>query len=200
MRRTDKRLLQALFTLLFLSALWIAGLHAFTLEIMNAPKPPSDRQADAVIVLTGGSNRLEKGFRLLETGHGKKLFISGVYQGIDVRELLARTRRENKREMDCCVILGFAADNTVGNAQESVQWMRAEGYKSAYLVTSDYHMKRALLEFSRVSDGLEIIPHPVSPRGVDMKNWWRDTDFRDVLVREYSKYVAALLLGLAPGA
>lgn len=195
-----------------LACLWLAGLYGFTRSILNdiahaerdtiqsvrvdgAPTPPV---TDAIVVLTGGANRLETGFDLLEQKRGKKLFISGVYRGVEVRELLAQWRNEDHSALDCCVVLGFEADNTVGNARETAAWMAAEGYRSLYLVTAHYHMKRALLDFRRAAPDLEIIPYPVSPDGLDMNNWWRDGRYRSLIIREYLKYLAKIVIYAIP--
>lgn len=185
-------------TIMMIAALWLAGLHWFTRSMMDMP-PQKLVQADAIIALTGGSNRVEKAFDLLEQDRGKKVFISGVYHGVEVKELLNLWRTESHKELDCCVVLGFEADNTIGNAQESVTWMEKEGYKTAYLVTANYHMKRALLAFQRLGPDIKIIPYPVAPEGLDMKNWWRDTKFRNLVIREYSKYLASFVVYAFPG-
>lgn len=200
----------AALAVLFLTALWLGGLYAFTRDIFrdasaatfanNLPEGETlgNAQLDAVVVLTGGSNRLQTGFDLLEQGRGKKLFISGVYQGVDVRELMDQWKKGAHEELDCCVVLGFDADNTRGNAQETANWMEQEGYHSLYLVTAHYHMKRALLEFNRLGTNWDIRPWPVAPDGMDMNNWWRDGRYRSLIIREYNKYLAALVLPSLP--
>lgn len=184
-------------TILILAAVWLAGLHWFTRSMMDLP-PEKPEAADAIVALTGGSNRLETAFELLEHNLGKKLFISGVYHGVEVRELMDQWRTGDHKEMDCCVVLGFEADNTIGNARESMAWMEKEGFKSLYLVTANYHMKRATLAFNRMGPGINVIPYPVAPEGLDMKNWWRDAKFRSLVIREYSKYIASFVVYAFP--
>ncbi|HRI76095.1 MAG TPA: YdcF family protein [Alphaproteobacteria bacterium] len=199
---------QAALAAVLLAGLWLAGLYGFTRSIFNdaqaaqhanlrtgaGPLPAKD-MLDAIVVLTGGSNRLQVGFDLLAQSRGKKLFISGVYQGVEVRELLSQWKSErNKSDLDCCVALGFEADDTAGNADETAAWMTAEEYKSFYLVTAHYHMKRALLEMQRAAPHLKIRPWPVVPEGLDINNWWRSSQSRNLIIREYSKYLAALVI------
>lgn len=199
---------QAALAAVLLAGLWLAGLYGFTRSIFNdaqtaqrenlrtgaGPLREKD-MLDAIVVLTGGSNRLQVGFDLLAQSRGKKLFISGVYQGVEVRELLSQWKSErNKSDLDCCVALGFEADDTAGNADETAAWMKAEEYKSFYLVTAHYHMKRALLEMQRAAPHLKIRPWPVVPEGLDINNWWRSSQSRNLIIREYSKYLAALVI------
>lgn len=184
--------------LLFLLACWLAGLYVFTQSLMPMIEKPRElKPLDAIVVLTGDKGRLENGFSLLNRKAGKKLFISGVYRGLDVRELLNAWKEEDRARFDCCVVLGFEADNTAGNARETAKWMREQKYASLHLVTSNYHMNRALLEFRRVAPELNIFPYPVGP-GFEMKDWWRTARSRNLIVREYTKYVATLILSYLP--
>jgi len=177
---------------LLIAALWLGGLNWFTRHVVERPDGSKLTSADAIVVLTGGSNRLQTGFDLLDTRKGRKMFISGVYHGVEVQELIALWRKEDPGNLRQSVVLGFKADDTVGNARETVEWLREEGYKSFYLVTSNYHMDRALLEFKIIAPALDIRPYPVAPEGLDMNNWWRNTAHRTLIISEYCKYLFAL--------
>ena len=165
---------------------WLAGLSAFVNDMASMPIPKPLQKLDAIVVLTGGSNRIDAGFNLLEHGFGKKLFISGVYKGLDVNRLLKRWKAEPQSKLDCCVVLGFEADNTVGNAVETAEWLHKEGFHSIYLVTANYHIRRALLEFRRLAPDVAITPYPVVP----------DKYENFLIMREYAKYIAAYIRSL----
>lgn len=182
---------------LFLMALWLSGLYAFTRGMMNEVPVTILKPADAVVVLTGGSNRLQTGFDLLDQNKGKKMFISGVYHGVEVRELLDLWKKDHG-DLDCCVVLGFKADDTFGNAEETIEWMKKQKYKSAVLVTANYHLQRAMLAFDRLDAPFAIHPFPVTPEGLDMKDWWRNKTHRTLIMREYTKYLASFIYYL-PG-
>jgi len=172
-------------------AAWFMGLSYFVRNASNLPPAGPFQKLDAIVVLTGGSNRLDVGFDLLERGYGKKLFISGVYRGTDVKQLLKHWKSEPQSNLDCCVVLGFAADNTAGNAIETAEWLKKEGFHSLYLVTSNYHIMRALLEFNEIAPGLNITPYPVVPDKIVINKWWQDSNTRSLVLREYLKYIAA---------
>lgn len=165
---------------------WLAGLFAFINDIDSMPPPRPAQKLDAIVVLTGGSNRLDAGFNLLEQGFGKKLFISGVGHGLDVKRLLKRWKDEPQSNLDCCVILGFEALDTSGNALETAEWLHQQGFHSIYLVTANYHIRRALLEFGRLAPDVVITPYPVVPDKSDMP----------LIMREYTKYIAASVRSL----
>jgi len=149
-----------------------------------------DSQTDAIVVLTGGSQRVQNGLTLLAQGKAKKLFVSGVYHGTDVSALL-RTSRQEPDWLACCIVLGHAADNTHGNAAETAIWMRAENFRSLRLVTASYHMPRSLLEFSRAMPDIRIVPHPVFPESMPPE-WWRSPHAASLVIGEYIKYLFAL--------
>lgn len=173
-----------------LALLWLGGLVWFASVIPSQVDDPNTA-TDAIVVLTGGSGRLKAGIDLLNQGKAKKLFVSGVYRGIDVDELL-RLARVTPKPLECCISLGHAADSTYGNATETARWMSAEGFKSLRLVTSAYHMPRSLVEFRRAMPGIMIVPNPVFAENVKQP-WWRWPGTGILVTGEYHKYLFARL-------
>jgi len=172
-----------------LFAPWIAGFIWFA----DPPLPENELAAtDAIVVLTGGRLRLQSGMDLLRDGKGRKLFVSGVNQQVDLDELL-RVSGNAPDWASCCTALGHDADNTLGNARETAQWMREQGFNSLRLVTAWYHMPRSLLELDRAMPGIEIIAHPVFPDEVSQQHWWTSRGSVVLLASEYAKYLGALL-------
>lgn len=167
---------------------WLVGLVRFAGTIAEEPTDISGR-AQAIVVLTGGSGRLDEGLRLLSEDKAERLFVSGVYQGIDVRTLLRLSEREGGN-LEKRVAIGTAT-NTEGNALETAAWIRGQGYSSLRLVTGSYHMPRSLLEFSFVMPNVEIIPHPVFPERVKVESWWRWPGTAGLIAGEYNKVLLA---------
>ena len=172
----------ALFVLCIVGFIWFAARPAPENE--SAP-------TDAIVVLTGGRLRLQIGMDLLRDGKGRKLFVSGVNQQVDLGELLRVSG--NADWASCCTALGHDADNTLGNARETAQWMRQQGFRSLRLVTAWYHMPRSLLELDRAMPEIEIIAHPVFPEETSQEYWWASRSTVVLLASEYGKYLAALL-------
>jgi len=182
-------------TLLLIAALaaaWGIGFLIFVQDIPRADANTPAPQVDAIVVLTGGSGRLEAGLDLLKAGQAKKMFVSGVYPGVDVAALLERNGT-TPRSLDCCIALGYAADDTTGNADETAAWMAKERYRSLLLVTANYHLPRSLLEFRTAMPDTEIAVWPVHPPAVEINRWWRWPGTARLLVSEYNKYLAAIL-------
>jgi uncharacterized SAM-binding protein YcdF (DUF218 family) len=179
---------------------WLAitGVALFVLSVAGfawfaTPPAPEHESAptDAIIVLTGGRLRLQSGLDLLREGKGRKLFVSGVNQQVDLDELLRISG--NADWASCCTVLGHDADNTLGNALETAQWMRQQGFRSLRLVTAWYHMPRSLLELNRAMPEIDIIAHPVFPDEVSREYWWASRSTVLLLASEYGKYLGALL-------
>jgi uncharacterized SAM-binding protein YcdF (DUF218 family) len=188
--------------LLILLAAWVAGLLAFANRVAGSTPPPDPPEADAIVALTGASTiRLEAAEELLEEGLGRRLFISGVNREATRKQIRA-TLTTAGRAFDCCVDLGFRAENTLGNARETAPWVAAHHYRTLIVVTADYHMPRALLELHAAMPGVALYPFPVATEAVDARRWWASPDDARRMVLEYCKYVVILvrngLLSLSP--
>lgn len=185
-----------------LAALWLAGLFWYAGEIARA-RPEAESfsdvpTADAVVVLTGTPDRLGVGFELLAASRAQRMFISGVYRGVDVQQIL-RALRRSPDEAENAVVLGYGADDTIGNAQETAVWMAKEGLTSLILVTSNFHMPRALMEFHAAMPEVTIVPHATAVASFKIDDWWRWPGTIRLIASEWSKYIAArarLALGI----
>lgn len=171
--------------------LGLAGLVWFSIppEAENQSAP-----TDAIVVLTGASLRLPSGIDLLREGKGRVLFVSGVSRQVDLDDLLRQAGGVSPQSLTCCIVIGYDAENTAGNAIETAHWMRREGYHSLRLVTSWYHMRRSLLEFRRAMPDITIVPHPVFSEQVKRRGWWVWRGTTGLVIEEYGKYLAALFL------
>ncbi len=177
--------------LLLLAGAWLAGLVAFA-EAIPDRSADDGRTTDAIVVLTGGSGRIEVGLEQLAQGRAKKLFVSGVPHGVTPPELpgLATAAPD---QLACCVVLGHEASNTTGNARETAAWMMSEGFRSLRLVTSNYHMPRSLFEIQCALPDARVIPHPVFPQVVHQGPWWSRPGTAALIISEYNKYLLSSL-------
>ena len=166
---------------------WFGGLLAFTSALPSSVEAPQ-RRTDAIVVLTGGSSRLEEGIKLLAQRKAKKLFVSGVYRGVDVRRLLSLSQRAPD-DLVCCIEIGHTATSTEGNATETKLWMDQEGYQSLRLVTASYHMPRSIREFQHHMPQVRLVPHAVFPAQFKRQQWWRWPGTASLILTEYAKYL-----------
>ena len=136
---------------LVLALIWFSGLLAFASRVLHESPARAPTPAQGIVALTGaGSNaRLSAAVGLLEDGYGRRVLVSGVNRQAS-REDIRNVSRAVRRLYDCCVDLGFNAADTVGNARETADWAQAMRYRELIVVTSDYHMPRAMLELNAV--------------------------------------------------
>ncbi len=171
---------------------WAVGLLRFAESIPPRPVVITDR-TDAIVVLTGGSGRLKAGLDLLAADAADRLFVSGVYQGIDVTTLL-KMFRDNPAELENRVEIGNATD-TRENATETAQWIATQSTPptrvvSVRLVTAAYHMPRSMLEFGHAMPNVELHPYPVFPEHVK-SDWWLWPGTAGLVIKEYNKFLFA---------
>ncbi|MDX2259508.1 MAG: YdcF family protein [Hyphomicrobiaceae bacterium] len=162
-----------------------AGFVLFAASATREPGP-LPAEADAIVVLTGGEDRIRVGARLLSRGLGTRLLISGVNSQTRPRDIRAldRLRPELKA---CCVDFGYAARNTSGNAEETAAWASRHGFRKLIVVTSSYHMPRSLIEMAREDDRLDLIAYPVVPKSFREQAWWLNGYSVRVIAAEYLK-------------
>ncbi len=170
---------------------WSAGLVRFANAIPDSVADPVSR-TDAIVVLTGGSDRLATGLRLLAENKAERMFISGVHPGVEVAKLIRLAGRP-LTDLDRRVDAGHGALDTGGNAVETAAWMRERGYRSLRLVTGNYHMPRSLFEFRMALPEAEVIPNPVFPNHVQQASWWLRPGTAALIIGEYNKYLLASL-------
>ncbi|MBM3515851.1 MAG: YdcF family protein [Alphaproteobacteria bacterium] len=165
------------------AGLWLAGFFWFAVTIPEAVVDPSTR-TDAIVVLTGGSDRISTGIALLAADRADRLFISGVGANTRLSELIP----PDQSALGERIAIGTAAIDTVGNALETAAWARDIGARSIRLVTAAYHMRRSLTEIRAVMPEVTIVPHPVFPVNV-RSDWWNAPGTASLIAIEYSKYL-----------
>ncbi|HWY60422.1 MAG TPA: YdcF family protein [Rhizomicrobium sp.] len=183
----------------FLTAMLLVALGyglAFVLFVSTLPAPPETApEADGIVALTGGGPRLAVAVDLFEKGVGKRLLISGVAQATS-RQTLKEVAHGGPR-FDCCTDIGYAAEDTRGNAAEAAAWAHGHRFQSIVVVTARYHMPRAIREFKNVMPDVTLLPYAVDQDSVDLSRWWLHSNTVLLLHREFVKYLASLVTALA---
>jgi len=159
--------------------------------------PAVGERADGIVVLTGAAHRLSEASRLLAEGQGKRLLISGANR-MATRHDLYRTSGLDKTLFNCCVDIGYAAHDTVGNAEETKAWAAEHRFSRLIIVTSRYHMPRSLIEVRRAMPMAVLIPYPVVSRNFRTERWWMHAATARLLFTEYVKFLpSAARFGVA---
>jgi uncharacterized SAM-binding protein YcdF (DUF218 family) len=178
------------FTGLFLILISALGFIAFASGIPRNEFPVAG-SADGIVVLTGGASRIVDAAELLASGRGKRLLISGVNPATTPGEL-TRINPDFERLL-AFIDLGHDATNTIGNAVETARWVREQNFRSLIVVTSGWHMPRALIEIENELPDVRLIPYPVVSDRMREDPWWSDASTVRLLLIEYVKYVASFV-------
>jgi uncharacterized SAM-binding protein YcdF (DUF218 family) len=197
--------MKSLAAFLVLALIWLAGLAAFADRVQRSTPAVLPETADGIVALTGANSneRIAAAIGLLTQRRGRRVLVSGVNREVS-REQLRAASGAVRRIYDCCVDLGFTAADTVGNARETAEWARTMRFSRLIVVTSDYHMPRAMLELRAVlrPPGFQLTTYAVPTTPLKTRQWWRSPRASRLLVVEYCKYLAILgreaVLGLGP--
>ena len=199
--------MRTLAALLVIALIWASGLFAFAARVQQSTPQAEPAAADGIVALTGANSneRIAAAVQLLAEHRGRRVLVSGVNRDVSREQLRAATGAV-RRLYDCCVDLGFTAADTVGNARETAEWARAMRFHRLTIVTSDYHMPRAMLELRAVlrPPATVLQTYAVPTAALKSRHWWRSPGAARLMVVEYSKYLAILareaVLGLGPRA
>ncbi len=196
---TNKATLFFIYLTFFGLCIWGYGLYSYTDDISKNWKdisfttPNIKDKTDAIVVLTGGSERVRNALYLLDRGFSDKLFISGVNEDVKIHEIFAlhNYNEEAEKRLSNKVTLGYSANDTYQNSLEVQRWVLRNKIKSIRLITSNYHIKRATLEMEDKLPDIIIIPHAVIPLNIRIDKWWKSKTDRELLLAEYNKLVIA---------
>src|SRR3974390_3308153 len=121
----------------FCAVLLLAGGFGYFTWHLPDQQIELDRNADGIVVLTGGDSRVTDALALLAAGRAKRLLISGVYTSTTTNDI-ARQVVDYNRMLNCCVDLDYSAVNTLGNAVGTRQWMLKKWFHLLILVKFAY--------------------------------------------------------------
>ena len=146
-------------------------------------------RTDGIVVLTGDSARISEAIELLANRHGQRLLISGANRGTTAAEI-SRLNPDFTRWIQCCVDFDRSL-NTLGNAIETRRWAERRRFRSLTVVTSDYHMPRAMAEIAHQLPDIRLVAFPVMSERLRAEHWWASGPAMRLLLTEYVKYVIA---------
>jgi len=172
------------------AAIILAGGFVWFVSQIASEEITLESKADGIVALTGAAARIPDAIELLATERGKRLLITGVHRATSSREI-ARITPLYSKYFTCCIDLDRSALNTFGNALETKRWAREHNFNSLIVVTSNWHMPRAMAELAHQLPDVALIAFPVISEKVKTEPWWSNTDTARLLLGEYLKYVFA---------
>jgi uncharacterized SAM-binding protein YcdF (DUF218 family) len=190
--RVLRRFWQAVFGVCIVLALAIVIGFTWFIDRVATAEPPLPARADGIVALTGGASRVSDAIELLAAGRGKRLLITGVHPSATPKDI-ARHVPEYERVFACCIDLDRSAINTLGNATEARRWVRRHEFHSLIVVTSAYHMPRAMAELGHQLPDVKLVAFPVVTEKMRDGRWWSSPVTARLLISEYAKFILAMV-------
>jgi uncharacterized SAM-binding protein YcdF (DUF218 family) len=184
-----RRLGRSAIAICAIAALSLAAGFALFLWRLPTDEIVLHRDADGIVVLTGGASRISDAIELLAAGRGKRLLISGLNRATTSGEI-SRLNPDYGGMLNCCVDFDRSL-NTLGNAIETKHWAESRGFRSLIVVTSSYHMPRAIAEIAHQLPDVALLPFPVVADKLHAEPWWTHGTTMKLMLSEYLKYVVA---------
>lgn len=174
-----------------LGLLWVIGLGIF---IHSIPHESLDdlKNTDGIVIFTGSHDRIKVGIELAKRNLSSHLLISGVDPETKLKDILNKNDSVSLQK-NLHITLGYSALHTYGNATETIEWANKHHLTTIYLVTSNYHLPRSLLELRQQTPYLKIIPYPVIEKGFQKPQWWLNKSLMLRVIEEYQKYIYAFM-------
>ena len=183
-------LLTSIFTLFFIE------LNNFKNNILLLTKY-NDIKSPNIVILTGGANRIKDGLKIIQDFKNSKninykILVSGTGMGFTKSSLKNKLGPNfNSQLIQCCIDLDGVSKNTLTNASETFKWTNKNDIKEFILITSNYHMPRAILEFKNVMPNLKIYTYAITPKKHNIKNWLSSYQTFSLVFTEYCKFIIA---------
>ena len=179
-----------------LSALGILALAACLQHfVLTLPQPKAGlpAQTDGLVVPTGGQARIQEGLMLLYNETAQRMLITGVGHSVSKRALARQLNLSASQlaTFRCCVDIEKTAMDTKGNAKATRIWAETNKFSTIRLVTANYHLPRADLEFKRLLPTQTIKNWPVIPPDLQLNGWYLHWPTIRLLAKEYAKFLLA---------
>ena len=187
-----------IFSLSSILTFFLIELFNFKENILSFKKY-NNKKSSNIVILTGAANRIKDGLKIID-GFEKlkiinyKILVSGTGKGFSKNSLIKQISPDfNPVLIECCIYLDSVSKNTFTNAIETSKWAKRNGVKEFILITSNYHMPRAILEFKNVMPDHKIYTFPITPRKHNIENWMSSSETFSLVFKEFCKYVISNL-------
>ena len=155
------------------------------------------KKSSNIVILTGGTNRIKDGLKIVNkfeqsSTFNSKILVSGTGKGF-TKMSLAKNIDFNYNLIECCIELDSISTNTYSNAFETLKWVKKNNISEFILITSNYHMPRAFLEFKYRMPNLKIFTYPITPKKHNINNWLSSFQTFSLVLSEYCKFLVANL-------
>lgn len=157
----------------------------------------SPEKADLIICLSGDKGqRTIHAVDLYQQNYAPKILFSGgnVYDDITMAQLMAEHAQKLGVPKEA-VIIEKRANSTYQNALFCKEMLRGKDISSIIIVSSDYHMRRVQLTYSRVfaDTNIKLIYSATKDPYFNETKWWSNNKSLLYTATEYLKLLGYLL-------
>ena len=187
-----------IFSLSCTLTIFFIQLFFFKEKVLSFQKYNNTKSSN-IVILTGGTNRIKDGLNIINQFDKSKrtkfkILVSGTGKGFSKNSLIKQIGPNfNPKLIECCIYLDSVSKNTFTNAIETSKWANRNDLKEFILITSNYHMPRAILEFKNVMPNHKIYTFPITPRKHNIKEWMRSYETFSLIFKEFCKYIVSNL-------
>ena len=187
-----------IFLLTSMFTFFLIELNNFKNNILSLTKY-NNIEIPNIVILTGGANRIKDGLKIIQDFKNSKninykILVSGTGMGFTKSSLKKKLGPNfNPNLIQCCIDLDSVSKNTFTNASETFKWARKNDIKEFILITSNYHMPRAILEFKNIMPKLKIYTYAIIPKKHNIEKWLNSYETFNLIFTEYCKYIFASL-------
>ena len=157
------------------------------------------KKSSNIVILTGGTNRIKDGLKIINEFEKTptfnfKILVSGTGKGFTKASLEKNINFDfDFKLIECCIELDNISINTYSNAIETLKWAEKNNISEFILITSNYHMPRAFLEFKYRMPNLKIFTYPITPEKHNINMWLSSFQTFSLIFSEYCKFIVANL-------
>tara|TARA_Y100000991_G_scaffold405_1_gene294 strand:+ start:977 stop:1591 length:615 start_codon:yes stop_codon:yes gene_type:complete len=187
-----------IFSLSCTLAIFFIQLFFFKEKVLSFQKYNNTKSSN-IVILTGGTNRIKDGLNIINHFDKSKrtkfkILVSGTGKGFSKNSLIKQIGPNfNPKLIECCIFLDSVSKNTLTNAIETSKWANRNDLKEFILITSNYHMPRAILEFKNVMPNHKIYTFAITPRKHNIKEWMSSYETFSLIFKEFCKYIVSNL-------
>lgn len=185
-KKRKGKLINRKFVLFMCLLLLIIGLFSAGSFLVLSESP---KQANVIIVLSGGQGRVEQAAELYKAGYAHYIILSNAKESTSSSGDMLQTALNLGIPQDV-IYTDNAAESTYQNAEFTLTIMKEHSFQSAIVVSSDFHMRRVKLLFDRVYKKSDIeLMYVGSASGYNAKRWWSERKSRETTFNEYVKMI-----------
>ncbi len=165
--------------------IWLRQMGEFLIKAQS-PEP-----ADMAVVLAGDGygHRILKAVELVRQGYVPQVLVDGPpgMYGYDESRLAIQFAVDQGAPPEIFIPLPMRARSTIAESQAVDAVLRKRNVRTALVVTSNFHTRRAAAVFRNLGSPVRYIVVAAPDEDFRPEDWWHSREAQKVVVQEYAK-------------